>query len=131
MTGVRPTAIAYVSGQTKRALDHRCRVVTNHAAAEGLALEHIVRDRFEAVTIDQLVTHALARGASVLLMPAGTRLAEAQTRLTHDLEPHGAVCVVIGQRPRPAAPQRADRLADTPLASARRCRREHYPTPWT
>ena len=74
----------------------------------------IVRDRFDAVTIGQLVANALARAASALPIPVGARLAQAQTRLTRDLEPHGAVCVAISQSPRPAAPQRAGRLVESP-----------------
>jgi hypothetical protein len=73
-----------------------------------------VRDRFDAVTIGQLVANALARGASFLLIPAGARLAQAQTRLTHDLESHGAVCVAISQSRLPTAPQHACRPVGPP-----------------
>jgi hypothetical protein len=113
MTGVRPTAVAYVSGPTKKSLASQRRLVAEHAAAEGLALEHIVDDRTDAVTIKQIVAGVRACGARVVLIPAAARLAKAQAQVTRDLEPHGAVCVVVGPR-RPAAPQRVDRLDDPP-----------------
>ncbi|MFD2024039.1 MULTISPECIES: hypothetical protein [Promicromonospora] len=113
MTGVRPTALAYVSGPTEQALHDQRAVVTEHAAAEGLALERIVTDQFDMLTITQLVATARVCDARVVLIPAGARMAEASARVTRDLEPHGAVCVVIGQS-HPAAPQRAGRLATDP-----------------
>jgi methylphosphotriester-DNA--protein-cysteine methyltransferase len=114
VTGVRTSAITYASASTKGLLDHQCRMITDHPATKGLALEHIVRDQVDAVTVDHLVTNVHARGATALLIPADARLAEAQTRLTQDPEPHGAVCVVVGQSPRSTAPQRAERLLDNP-----------------
>lgn len=113
MTGIRPTAIAYVSGEAKKVLDDQCRVVADYAKAEGFALEHVVEDQLDGFTISQLVADALAWDVRVVLIPAAARMAEAQARVTRDLEPHGAVCVVIGPR-HPADSQRAGRLASNP-----------------
>ena len=108
MTGVRPTALAYVSGP-EAALEQQRDAATRYAKAEGLALERFIDDLPDKVTISQLVADARACGVRVVLIPAGARMAEAQKRVMHDLEPHGVTCIVIGQS-RAAAPQHA-RLA--------------------
>ncbi|WP_454859599.1 hypothetical protein [Promicromonospora soli] len=109
MTGIRPTAIAYVSGPAA-ALEHQRDAATHYARAEGLALERFIDDVPDEVTISQLVEAALACGVRVVLIPAGARMAAVQERVMHDLEPHGAVCIVIDQS-RATAPQHA-RLAN-------------------
>lgn len=109
MTGIRPTAVGYASGPKNKAFNDQSRAVCDHAAAKGFALEHIIFCRLETVAISQLVADARAHGARVVLVPAGVRMAEVQACVTHDLGPHGAVCVVICQT-HPVAPQRAGRL---------------------
>lgn len=113
MSTVRPTALAYVSGPTEQGLDDQRSVLSAYAKAEGLALEPDLTDPLDMLTISQLVATALACSTRIVLVAAGARMAEAHARLTHDLEPHGAVCVVIGQS-HPAAPQRAGRPANHP-----------------
>jgi hypothetical protein len=112
VTGIRPTALAYVSGPTEKILDEQRVVITEHAAAEGLAIERIVTDRFDRLTISELVAAARACDARLVLIPASTRMAEAQARVAYDLERHGAVCLVLG--PARPVPQRAGRLANDP-----------------
>jgi hypothetical protein len=114
MTGIRPTAVAYVSGPTKKSLSRQRRIVTEHAAAEGLALEHIVDDPADLVTISELVADVRACGAWAVLIPAGASMAMAQARVASDLEPHGAVCVVVGGPRAAAASQNPGRLATDP-----------------
>ncbi|GAA4706782.1 hypothetical protein APR04_001690 [Promicromonospora umidemergens] len=129
MSGVRPTALAYVAGPTEQALDDQRNVLSAYAAVEGLALEPDLADPSDTLTISQVVAAVRACRTRIVLIAAGARMAEAQARVTHDLKPYGAVCVVIG-RSHPAVPRRAGRLANDPSpASARRAGMSIPPTP--
>lgn len=113
MTGVRPTALAYVSGP-EAALSQQRAAVARYAETEGFALERFVADRGDTLTISQLVTDARACGARVVLIAADAHMATAHARVLRDLEPHGATCVVVGSRP-PSTHERAGHLTTHPL----------------
>ncbi|MDR7381167.1 hypothetical protein [Promicromonospora iranensis] len=107
-----------MSGPSEQALDDQRNVLRAYAAAEGLALEPDLADPSDTLTISQVVAAVQARGTRIVLIAAGAHMAETQARMTHDLEPYGAVCVVIG-RSHPATPQRAGRLANDPFPRQR------------
>ncbi|GAB3159166.1 hypothetical protein GCM10027059_05090 [Myceligenerans halotolerans] len=124
----RPTAVGYASASDPETLDQQRHAVTEHARIEGYALAQIVTDRFDGFTISQIVEAARLHEARLVIVPADTTLATASARLTHELEHHGAACVVIDDsamsavEPRSAAT--APRLTDvlhrhTPRHAAR------------
>lgn len=127
-TAPRPTAVGYASASAPEVLDEQRHAVTEHARVEGYALAQIVTDRFDTFTISQIVEAARLHDARLVIVPADTTLATAQARLTHELEPSRAACVVIDAsaatavEPRTAAT--APRLTDalhrhTPRHAAR------------
>jgi hypothetical protein len=91
----RPTAIGYASASTPEVLDEQRHAVTEYARVEGYALAQIVTDRFDGFTISQIVETARLHQARLVIVPADTTLATAHTRLTQELEPSGAACVLI------------------------------------
>ncbi|MBE1875997.1 hypothetical protein [Myceligenerans pegani] len=95
----RPVAIGYVSSPDPAALDAQRDAVTDHARAEGYALAHILADRLDGYTISQVVETARLHKARLVIVPAGATLATAHAHLAHELEPCGAVCVVIDDAP--------------------------------
>lgn len=123
----RPIAVGYASASDPEALDQQRHAVTEHARIEGYALAQIVTDRFDTFTISQIVEAARLHEARIVIVPADTTLATASARLTHELEAHIAVCVVIDDTTAAVEPRTtatAPRLTDvlhrhTPRHAAR------------
>lgn len=101
MTGPRPVALGYVAARTANEIDRQRRVVATYAEAEGLALAETLDDTRDGLTISQVTEAARGHGASVVLVPAEARLAEAYARLAYELEQHGMRCILLGD-PHPA-----------------------------
>ncbi|GAB3172547.1 hypothetical protein GCM10027059_42230 [Myceligenerans halotolerans] len=97
MNAPAPVAVGYVSARDEGTLDAQRDAVTEHARAEGYALAQIVTDRFDGHTISQILDVAHRHDARAVIIPASTTLATTRTRLTHDLQPFGAICLVIDQ----------------------------------
>lgn len=96
MSAPSPVAVGYVCAIEGSALDAQRDAVTDYARDEGLALAQIVTDRFDTFTISQVVQTAKLHNARLVILPAQTRLASVRSRVAHELEPDGAVSVVIG-----------------------------------
>jgi len=105
-----PVAVGYVCAPEGERLDEQRDAVTDYARVEGLALAQIVTDRFDTFTISQVVQTATFHDARLVIVPAEARLASVGNRVSHELEPDGAVCVVIGG-PQPDT-ERRSRLTD-------------------
>jgi hypothetical protein len=104
-------AVAYVCAGEAADLDQQRAAVKGYARDEGLALAQILTDRFDGFTISQLVQTARFHDARLVIIPADARLATARARVAADLESHGAVCVVIGEKPAATTTERP-RLAE-------------------
>ncbi|WP_454857684.1 hypothetical protein [Promicromonospora soli] len=102
MTGQRPVALGYIAARTESESGQQRRDVASYADAEGLALADILDDARDGLTISQVTEIARNHGASVVVVPAEARLAEAYTRLAYELEQHGMCCTLLGT-PRPTA----------------------------
>lgn len=88
-------AVGYVSSLDEAALDQQRAAVTEHARTGGFVLAQIVTDRFDGFTISQVLDVARVHDARLVIVPGATMLATARAWLAHELEPAGAVCVVI------------------------------------
>lgn len=96
MTGPRPVALGYVAARTETEIDRQRREVTSYAETEGFALAGTLDDTRDGLTISQVAEAARGQGASVMLVPAEARLAEAYARLAYELEQHGMRCILLG-----------------------------------
>lgn len=96
MSGPSRVAVGYVCAVGGPALGEQREAVADYAKAEGIALAQIVTDRFDGFTISQVVETVRLHDARLVIVPAQARLATVRTRVTHELEPYGAACVVIG-----------------------------------
>ena len=103
MTGQRPVALGYIAARTETESGQQRRDVASYADAEGLALADILDDTRDGLTISQVTEIARNYGASVVVVPAEARLAEAYARLAYELEQHGMCCTLLGN-PRRTAP---------------------------
>lgn len=101
MIGLRPVALGYVAARTTNEIDRQHRLVATYAETEGLALSETLDDTRDGLTISQVTEAARGHGASIVLVPAEARLAEAYARLAYELEQHGMRCVLLGG-PHPA-----------------------------
>ena len=96
MTGQRPVVIGYVAGSTEKETARQRADVASYADAEGLAVADVLEDTRDGLTISQVTEVARNHGASVVVVPASARLAEAYTRLAYELERHGVRCALLG-----------------------------------
>ncbi|GAB3159789.1 hypothetical protein GCM10027059_06540 [Myceligenerans halotolerans] len=99
MNAPAPVAVAYVSASDPCTLDAQREAITVYVRTEGYALAQIVTDRYDGFTISQIAETARLHQARLVVVPACTSLATVHARLTDELEPTGAVCVVIDQTP--------------------------------
>jgi hypothetical protein len=102
VTGQRPVVLGYAAGRTETERARQRADVASYADAEGLALADVLDDTRDGLTISQITEAARHHGASVVVVPAEARLAEAYTRLAYELEQHGMSCILLGT-PRPTA----------------------------
>lgn len=96
MSGPSRVAVGYVCAVDVPTLGDQREAVIDYARAEGLTLAQVVTDPFDGFTISQVVETARLHDARLVIVPAQARLATVRARVTHELEPHGAACVVIG-----------------------------------
>lgn len=117
-TEPKPLAVGYVCASDDEALARQRRAVVAYARDEDLALADVLADVRDGYTISQVVEAARLHGARYVLVAGEARMAEARSRVTTELEPHGAACVVVGPLPATARPPAARPISTLPRRRA-------------
>lgn len=113
MNAPRPVALGYVCGPAGTEIQQQRAAITAYAANEGLTLADVLHDEADACTISEIVQAAHRHDAARVVLPAGSRLAEARTGIERDLAEHHATCVVLVTGGRNPATSVAPALVDS------------------